>query len=255
MELTHVLVLAVLQGLTEFLPISSSGHLLLVPAFFGWEDQGLAFDIAVHFGSLLAVLSYFRADIAAMCKSILAASDPHARLAWQIVAATVPLGIAGLLAADFIENELRSHMVIAATTILFGVTLWAADRFGRRSRNEQEMSWGVAIGVGIAQAVALIPGTSRSGATITAGLALGLTREAAGRFAFLLAIPAIVMAAGWQTLQLVTGDPQPVPWGSLARWLRPSRASWHSRRLPYSSRLSIGSAWSGSRYIDSCLGQ
>jgi undecaprenyl-diphosphatase len=107
-------------------------------------------------------------------------------------------------------------MIIAATTILFGIVLWAADRFGRRARDENGMSWGVAIAIGIAQAVALIPGTSRSGATITAGLAFGLTREAAGRFSFLLAIPAIVMAASWQTLQLVMGDPQPVPWGSLA---------------------------------------
>jgi undecaprenyl-diphosphatase len=215
MELMHVVVLAVLQGFTEFLPISSSGHLILVPAFLDWGDQGLAFDIAVHFGSLLAVVSYFRADIVAMCKSLFNPADSHARLAWQLVVASVPLGFAGLFGADFVETQLRSPMVIAATTILFGVALWVADWLGRRRGSELGMSWGVAIGIGVAQAIALIPGTSRSGATMTAGLALGLTREAAGRFSFLLAIPAIIMAAGWQTVQLIMGDPQPEPWGSL----------------------------------------
>jgi undecaprenyl-diphosphatase len=215
MEFMHVVVLAVLQGFTEFLPISSSGHLILVPAFLDWDDQGLAFDIAVHFGSLLAVVSYFRTDILAMCRSLFASGDPHARLAWQLVVASVPLGLAGLFGADFVENQLRSPMVIAATTILFGIALWAADRLGRRRLDTLGMSWGVAIGIGVAQAVALIPGTSRSGATMTAALALGLSREAAGRFSFLLAIPAIVMAAGWQTVQLVMGDPQPMPWMSL----------------------------------------
>ncbi len=214
MELTHAIVLAILQGLTEFLPISSSGHLILVPALLGWEDQGLAFDIAVHFGSLIAVVSYFRADILAMIKAVARPSDPNAQLAWKIVIATIPLGLAGLIFADFVEANLRSPMVIATTTAVFGIVLWVADRVGRRSGTEYTMGWPIAIGIGLAQVLALIPGTSRSGITMTAALALGLNREAAGRFSFLLSIPAILMASGWQSLNLIGAD-LVIDWGRL----------------------------------------
>lgn len=218
MTLFEAVVLAVIQGFTEFLPISSSGHLILVPALLGWADQGLAFDIAVHFGTLLAVIAYFRKDllemIASMGTVLSGKPSPQARLALQIVAASVPLGLAGLLFADLIEAHLRSPLVIASTTLIFGVTLWLSDRFGQRIREAHTMTWLMALLIGVAQALALVPGTSRSGITMTAALALGLTREAAGRFAFLLAIPAIVMAAGWQSLQLF-GSAEPLPWDTL----------------------------------------
>ena len=219
MTLLEAVVLAVLQGFTEFLPISSSGHLVLVPALLGWDDQGLAFDIAVHFGTLIAVIVYFRSDLIAMVASLgsIARGTPNAdaRLALQLIAASVPLGLAGLLFADFIENNLRSPLVIATTTAVFGLTLWPSDRFGRRQTDERRMGWQAAMFVGLAQMLALIPGTSRSGITMTAALAAGLTREAASRFAFLLAIPAIVMASGWQSLQLI-GSNEPFPWVALA---------------------------------------
>ena len=214
MELIRTVALAVLQGLTEFLPISSSGHLILVPALLGWEDQGLAFDIAVHFGTLFAVVFYLRHELREMLKSIGDPGSRGGRLAWQVIAASVPLGLSGLLFADLIESNLRTPLMIAATTIGFGVLLWLADRFGRRGRDEHDLTWLVTLAVGLAQALALVPGTSRSGITMTAALALGLGREAASRFAFLLAIPAIAMASGWQTLELIR-DPSPVAWGSL----------------------------------------
>lgn len=214
MDWIHTVVLAVLQGFTEFLPISSSGHLILVPALLGWEDQGLAFDIAVHFGSLFAVLSYLRHDVYDMARSIARPQTSGGRLAWQIVAASIPLGVFGLVFGDYIETNLRSPLLIAATTIGFGLLLWVADFFGRRTGTERGMSWMAALTVGLAQALALVPGTSRSGITMTAALALGLDRRAAGRFAFILAIPAIIMASGWQALHLLH-DPNPVAWGSL----------------------------------------
>jgi len=218
MTLLEAVVLAVLQGFTEFLPISSSGHLVLVPALIGWDDQGLAFDIAVHVGTLVAVVFYFRRDIAAMLRSVGTLRrehpEPEARLAVQLLAASVPLGLVGFLFAEYIESHLRSPLVIAATTAIFGVTLWLTDVFGRRSAGESELGWGAVLFIGCAQALALIPGTSRSGITMTAALAAGMTREAAGRFAFLLAIPAICMAALWQTLQLI-GSMAPLPWTML----------------------------------------
>ena len=214
MELIRTIVLAVLQGLTEFLPISSSGHLILVPAVFGWGDQGLAFDIAVHFGTLFAVMFYLRRELLEMLRAIRDPRSRSGRLAWQVVAASVPVGLCGLAFADLIEANLRTPLIIAATTAGFGVLLWLADRLGRGARDEHELSWLLALTVGLAQTLALVPGTSRSGVTMTAALALGLSRKAASRFAFLLAIPAIAMAAGWQTLELL-GDPSPVAWGQL----------------------------------------
>ncbi|HMB72356.1 MAG TPA: undecaprenyl-diphosphate phosphatase [Gammaproteobacteria bacterium] len=218
MTLLEAVVLAVLQGFTEFLPISSSGHLILVPTLMGWDDQGLAFDIAVHFGTLISVIVYFRSDLAAMLRSLGNAArgtvDADARLALQLCAASVPIGIAGWLFVDFIEAQLRTPVVIAVTTGVFGIALWLSDRYGRRRVEERNFGWAAALFVGMAQVLALIPGTSRSGITMTAALAAGMTREAAGRFAFLLAIPAICMAAGWQALQLL-GTNEPLPWAAL----------------------------------------
>ncbi len=219
MDLIQIVVLALMQGLTEFLPISSSAHLILVPVLTGWKDQGLAFDVAVHLGTLLAVVWYFRKELAAMLREWTAslgggASTPNSRLAWWVLWGTVPAGLAGLLFKDLIESELRSPLVIATTTILFGLLLWWADRQGARKRDEYSLGWRDVLVIGGAQALALIPGTSRSGITMTAALALGLTREGAARFSFLLSIPIIVLAGGVKTLDLIRGEGA-VEWSAL----------------------------------------
>lgn len=160
-------VLALLQGLTEFLPISSSGHLVLVPVIAGWPDQGLAFDVAVHFGTLAAVLLYFRRDLFAMGSGWVrqvggGGANADSRLAWAVIAGTVPLVVAGLLGHDWIETNLRSALVIAAATAGFGVVLWLADALGSHRRDEHTLSLADALLIGLAQVLALIPGTSRS---------------------------------------------------------------------------------------------
>jgi undecaprenyl-diphosphatase len=219
MDLIQIIVLALVQGFTEFLPISSSAHLILVPALTGWQDQGLAFDVAVHVGTLLAVVSYFRQEIVSMffawIDSLKTRSlTPDGRLAWAVLLGTIPAGLAGLLLKDYIETELRSPLVIATATIGFGLLLWWADVKGKRQREEYQVTWKDVLVIGISQALALIPGTSRSGATMTAGLLMGLTREASARFSFLLSIPLIFLAGGFQTLELI-GAASPVDWTSL----------------------------------------
>ena len=218
MDILNALFLALLQGITEFLPISSSGHLILVPALLGWEDQGQAFDVAVHLGSLAAVVTYFRQEWARMVsgwlRSVVGQRSADGRLAWMVIVASVPLALVGLLVAGWVEGHLRLPTVVAAATAGFGVLLWAADYFSPRRRDEHSLTVVDALAVGGAQALALIPGTSRSGITITAALALGLNREAAARFSFLLSVPAIVMSAGWQSLQLL-GSQGPVDWAGL----------------------------------------
>ena len=207
MDNLQIIILALIQGLTEFLPISSSGHLILPAELLGWRDQGLAFDVAVHVGTLAAVLIYFRNDIGrlivAWFTSLRGESSQDSLLAWNIIWATVPVGIVGLLFEDFIEAHLRSVAVIAATTIIFGLLLGWADKTGKRSKSISELGLSPAIIIGCAQAVALIPGTSRSGITMTAGLALGFTRQAAARFSFLLSIPVITLSGGFKTFELV----------------------------------------------------
>ena len=219
MDFFQIAFLAIIQGLTEFLPISSSAHLILPSAVLGWPDQGLAFDVAVHVGSLAAVLWYFRHDVRVLIihwsKNVTGGSStPESRLGWQLILATIPAGLTGLLLGDFIETHLRSIAVIAATTILFGILLGAADIYSRRSRVLTEFTWRSALFVGIAQAIALIPGTSRSGITITAALALGFDRAAAARFSFLMAIPIIVLSGGYKMLQLTKLEH--VPWFDIA---------------------------------------
>ncbi len=215
----HALLLALVQGLTEFLPISSSGHLVLLPALAGWTDQGLAFDVAVHFGTLAAVLAYFRRDLRVMTTAWLAhvggrGPSAESRLAWAVVVGTLPLGVVGFLGHDWIEQNLRSALVIAAATGGFGVLLWLADAFGRHHRGEESLGLRDALLIGLAQVLALIPGTSRSGITITAAMALGLTRSAAARFSFLLSIPAILAAAALETWRLANATGE-VRWGIL----------------------------------------
>jgi undecaprenyl-diphosphatase len=220
MTTLQVVVLAIVQGLTEFLPISSSGHLVLVPGVFGWSDQGMAFDVAVHFGSLTAVLIYFRGDIMAMLKGsteILRGrlASPESRLALAIGLGTVPAAIAGLLLADWIGNNLRSPSVIVVTLSAYAVLMLLADRFGRKDRIMTSVGLKDALLIGIAQALALVPGTSRSGVTITAAMALGFERKEAARFSFLLAVPVILLASGYELTRLMDADAV-VAWGQFA---------------------------------------
>lgn len=208
MEWYQVLLLALIQGLTEFLPISSSAHLILPSEVLGWPDQGLAFDVAVHVGSLIAVLAYFRKDVWLLASNwgLQIARQTHdqvqAKLAWLVILATIPAGMAGVLFDDFIEQNLRSALVIAITTIGFGLVLLWSERAGIQTVKESELTWKTALLIGMSQALALIPGTSRSGITMTAGLFLGLTKSAAARFSFLLSIPLILAAGGKKTLDL-----------------------------------------------------
>ena len=204
MDIVQIIVLALVQGLTEFLPISSSAHLILVPYLTDWPDQGLAFDVAVHVGTLSAVVLYFRKEINSMLFAWIASfkgkHSEDSKLAWGVLIGTIPVGLAGLIFKDVISEHLRTPLVIAATTIIFGLLLWYADWSAKRQRDEHSLSWKDIIVIGCAQAIALIPGTSRSGITITAGLMLGLTAPAAARFSFLLSIPVIVLAGGVETL-------------------------------------------------------
>lgn len=215
MELFAAIILALIQGLTEFLPISSSAHLILAPRLFGWPDQGLAFDVAVHLGTLLAVVWYFRREIVdialAWFGSLAGRPTADAHVGWMIIVATIPVVVAGVLLNDFVANELRSPLVIAAATAVFGVALWVADLRGKNIGDERRIGLGIAVLIGCAQVLALIPGTSRSGITMTAGLAAGLSRETAARFSFLIAIPTIAGAAVLKTAELAT-SPAPVPW-------------------------------------------
>lgn len=214
MELWQALILAVIQGLTEFLPISSSAHLILPSQVLGWADQGLAFDVAVHVGSLAAVVWYFRRDLVQMALAwgrqlSGGGPSPDSRMAWAVIVATVPAGLCGLLLDDWIETHLRSVAVIGVSTIGFGLLLGWADRRGRPQGGVVDLR--TAVVVGLAQALALIPGTSRSGITMTAGLMMGLSREQASRFSFLLAIPLILAAGLLKTLDLLAQGAG-VPW-------------------------------------------
>jgi undecaprenyl-diphosphatase len=220
MDYIEAIILALVQGFTEFLPVSSSAHLILVPAFLGWDDQGLAFDVAVHLGTLSAVCLYFRDEIVAVASSWLSSvtqrtpPDAEAMFGWYIIVATIPAGLAGLLLHDLIDLYLRDPLVIAATTFIFGVLLWVVDRRGGGGTDEHSLHLGKALLIGCAQALALIPGTSRSGITITAGLALGLSRQAAARFSFLMSIPIIALASMLEILKLVQAEGS-VQWGMI----------------------------------------
>lgn len=208
MEIQHALFLGLLQGFTEFLPISSSAHLILVPIFFHWPDQGLAFDIALHVGTLTAVISYFFREIKDIlvdwCKSFSKDHPPTAnsRLGWSIIIATLPLVVMGFLLSDVIETLFRSTLVIAATTIIFALFLWWSYYRDKGTKTEYTLSYVDAFIIGIAQAIALVPGTSRSGITLTAGLFRNLNPIAAVRFSFLMSIPAILLSGAYKILQI-----------------------------------------------------
>ena len=218
MSILQIVVLAIIQGITEFLPISSSAHLVLPSALLGWQDQGLAFDVAVHVGTLVAVIIYFSKDIRSLtvgwCNQTFAGNpSTEGRLAWLIVLATIPAGLAGLIFNDFVEENLRSLWVIAITTIVFGVLLGVADKYSSRQRAMEELNWRHALMIGVAQALALIPGTSRSGITLTTALALGFDRVSAASFSFLLSIPVILLSGGYKSIELM--QLSNVPWGEI----------------------------------------
>jgi len=201
-SILEAIVLGVVQGLTEFLPISSTAHLRIVPAFAGWPDPGAAFTAVTQIGTMAAVLIYFRVDLLRIARAWLASirarerrpSDLDARLGWYIILGTIPISIFGLAFKDQIETSARSLYLIGGALIVFGLVLLLAERVAKRDRGLDAVTLRDGIGVGFAQALALIPGVSRSGATISAGLFLGLKRDDAARFSFLLSIPAIVLS-------------------------------------------------------------
>mgnify|MGYP003385502808 CR=1 FL=1 len=208
MDLIQILALGLLQGLTEFLPISSSAHLILMPLLLGWQDQGLAFDVAVHVGTLIAVSGYFRKDLYRLVIGWFASlfkqqHSQDSRLAWLVIVGTIPVGLVGLFLGDLIEIYLRSPLVIAMATIIFAGLLWWADSKGERCREQYQLTVRDALIIGLYQVLALIPGTSRSGITMTGALFLGLTRDASARFSFLLSVPLIFLAGSLKTLELV----------------------------------------------------
>jgi undecaprenyl-diphosphatase len=208
--LFHIVVLALVQGITEFLPISSSGHLILVPMVIGWPDQGLAVDVAAHVGTLAAVLVYFWRDVLGMLVGLvrLAAGrrDPGARLALNLIIATLPALAAGFLVQRYANDAFRSLEVLAWAMIVFGLVLYAGDRIGYAAGRLEKMGAGQALVIGLAQCLAFIPGTSRSGITMVAARLFGYERTEAARFSFLLSIPAILAAAALEGLEMLRAE-------------------------------------------------
>jgi undecaprenyl-diphosphatase len=212
----QALVMGIVQGLTEFLPVSSSGHLIVVPFLAGWNDAfitSLAFSVMLHMGTLVALLVYFRSDWIRLVPAGLATirdrsfhDDEDRRLAWLLVGATVPAAIVGLLFSDVIEASFRSVGLVAITLVLGGLILLVADRFGAKSRTIDDVTFPIAIGIGAAQALALIPGISRSGISISAGRMVGMDRESAARFAFLMAMPVTAGAGVFEVRKLLAGE-------------------------------------------------
>ena len=216
MDWIQIVILALVQGITEFLPVSSSAHLVLPAQLTDWPDQGLAFDVGVHFGTLMAVILYFRQQLIAMATDVVTwpthrTYTAHVDEVLKLGVATLPIVVVGFLAKDFVEANLRSVLVIACTTSGFALLLWWADR---KPGQGELISWAHAGVIGLAQILALIPGTSRSGITITAALLLGLSRTRAAEFSFLLAIPTIAGAQLLLTLDLVDGN-MPERWNEL----------------------------------------
>ncbi len=212
MDYLQLVVLAIIQGITEFLPISSSAHLILPKEILGWPDQGLAFDVAVHVGSLTAVVIYFWRDIWQITQAwtsslITRRQTDDSRLGWYIILATIPGGLCGFIFNDFIEENFRTTVVIMITTVVFGLFLAWADHHGDKSIELRNMTLRIALIIGVSQALALIPGTSRSGITISMALALGMQRDCAARFSFLLSIPIIIAGGGLESVKLLqAGD-------------------------------------------------
>jgi undecaprenyl-diphosphatase len=201
MNALQAIVLGLVQGLTEFLPISSSGHLRIVPALLGWEDPGAAFTAVIQLGTMAAVLLYFRADLWRIATAWLRSlrdpalrGDTDARMGWYIILGTIPIGVLGLAFKDPIENQFRSLELIGTTLIVFGLVMLGAEAVSRRDRSLRDITSRDGLLIGLAQALALVPGVSRSGATISAGLLLNFDRAAAARYSFLLSVPAVVLS-------------------------------------------------------------
>ncbi|MCG9709474.1 MULTISPECIES: undecaprenyl-diphosphate phosphatase [Pseudoalteromonas] len=220
MSIIEIIVLALIQGLTEFLPISSSAHLILPSQVFGWHDQGLAFDVAVHVGTLGAVVLYFRKEVVdilgAWFKSFgsQGATD-DSRLGWWIIVATIPALLIGYLFKDFVESYSRNAWVIATSTIVFGLLLWYADAKAKQVKNIYQVNFFSALLLGFSQVLAMVfPGTSRSGITITVGLMLGLNKQSAARFSFLMSIPVIAAAGSYYVYQLATAG-EAIDWHAI----------------------------------------
>ncbi len=212
----EAIVLGIFQGLTEFLPISSSAHLRYVPAFAGWEDPGVAFTAVVQLGTMAAVVLYFRHDLWNMARAFVRTlggerplwrtPDVDGKLGWYIVLGTIPIAIIGFALKNVIEDQFRTLELIAGAMILFSIVLYEADTRGKRTREVSELTLKDGIKIGFAQALALVPGVSRSGATISAGLLLGLTREAATRYSFLLSVPAVVLSGLFELRKVSDGN-------------------------------------------------
>jgi undecaprenyl-diphosphatase len=212
----QALVMGIVQGLTEFLPVSSSGHLIIVPALLGWHDPfitSLAFSVMLHIGTLAALLIYFRADWLRLVPAGLATirdrsfeSDADRRLAWLLVVATIPALLIGVFLNDPIESRFREVGLVAVMLVIGGVILWLAERNGSRRLLAVDLTFPRALAIGLAQALALIPGISRSGISIAAGLFTGLNRESAARFSFLMATPVTAAAAAYESLKVIRGD-------------------------------------------------
>lgn len=212
----QAVIMGIVQGLTEFLPISSSGHLVIIPALFGWGDEfirSLAFTVMLHVGTLVALLVYFREDWLRLVPAGLAAmrdrslrGDHDRRLAWLLMAATVPAAIAGFLINDLAETTFREVGLVAIMLVVGAAILWLADRWGGREKGVDDVTFPVAIGIGAAQALALVPGISRSGISISAARLAGLDREAAARFSFLMATPITAGAIVFEARSLLTGE-------------------------------------------------
>jgi undecaprenyl-diphosphatase len=213
------LVMGIVQGLTEFLPISSSGHLILVPYLLGWDDafiRSLAFSVALHAGTLAALLVYFRADWLRLVPAGLATlrdrsfrGDRDRRLAWLLVISTIPAAIVGVVLNDPIEKAIRQPGLVAIMLVVAGAVLWIADRWGSRTRDLDHLSMAGAFGVGAAQVLALVPGVSRSGISMSAGLFAGLGREDAARYSFLMATPITALAVAYEAFKLIRGEAGP----------------------------------------------
>ena len=213
MDYVQALLLGILQGLTEFLPISSSAHLRIFPELLGWGDPGAAFTAVIQIGTELAVLIYFRQDIWRIANAWLRSlvkpelrGDVDSRMGWYVIVGSLPIVLLGVLLKDLIERDFRNLWIIGCTLIVLGVILGIADRVGRSDRRITDMTLSHSVALGAAQALALVPGVSRSGATISAARLLGYDREAATRFAFLLAIPAVVGAGLFELKEIPGGD-------------------------------------------------
>ncbi|MBN1486666.1 MAG: undecaprenyl-diphosphatase UppP, partial [Anaerolineae bacterium] len=209
--------LGFLQGATEFLPVSSSGHLVILPHLLNWTDPGLAFDAVLHLGTLLAVFIYFWSDVVMMIQAFFRSlrnhslTDPEARITWGVIIGSIPAALAGFLLEDIFEQLFGMPRAAAGFLLVTAALLLISEYVGKRLRDLEGMTWQDALFIGVGQALAIVPGLSRSGSTISAAMLLGYRREAAARFSFLLSMPVILGSGLYQLLKLATGEVAPIP--------------------------------------------